>query len=83
MTEYLADESGEFRKGDDGVFSGEKCIFMAPSARLVSELMEQLFSFKNENRREVYSLITSVVSYCEFVFIHLILSSKTVSESLV
>ena len=25
MTKYLVDESGEFRKGEEGVFSGDKC----------------------------------------------------------
>ena len=34
MTKYLVDESGEFRKGEEGVFSGDKCIFMAPPAAM-------------------------------------------------
>ena len=70
MTKYLVDESGEFRKGEEGVFSGDKCIFMAPPARLVPELMEQLFSFMNEQRNEVHPLIMSAVFHYEFVFIH-------------
>ena len=70
MTKYLVDESGEFRKGEEGVFSGDKCIFMAPPARLVPELMEQLFSFMNEQREEVHPLIMSAVFHYEFVFIH-------------
>lgn len=70
MTKYLVDESGEFRKGEEGVFSGNKCIFMAPPARLVPELMEQLFSFMNDQRGEVHPLIMSAVFHYEFVFIH-------------
>lgn len=70
MTKYLVDESGEFRKGEEGVFSGDKCIFMAPPASLVPELMEQLFSFMNEQREEVHPLIMSAVFHYEFVFIH-------------
>ncbi len=70
MTKYLVDESGEFRKGEEGVFNGDKCIFMAPPARLVPELMEQLFSFMNEQRNEVHPLIMSAVFHYEFVFIH-------------
>lgn len=70
MTKYLVDESGEFRKGEEGVFSGDRCIFMAPPARLVPELMEQLFSFMNDKRGEVHPLIMSAVFHYEFVFIH-------------
>lgn len=70
MTKYLVDESGEFRKGEEGVFNGDRCIFMAPPARLVPELMEQLFSFMNEQRKEVHPLIMSAVFHYEFVFIH-------------
>lgn len=70
MTKYLVDESGKFRKGEEGVFSGDKCIFMAPPARLVPELMDQLFSFMNEQRKEVHPLIMSAVFHYEFVFIH-------------
>ncbi len=70
MTKYLVDESGEFRKGEEGVFSGDKCIFMAPPASLVPELMEQLFSFMNEQREEVHPLIMSAIFHYEFVFIH-------------
>lgn len=70
MAKYLVDESGEFRKGEEGVFSGDRCIFMAPPASLVPELMEQLFSFMNEQRKEVHPLIMSAVFHYEFVFIH-------------
>ena len=43
MTKYLVSEAGEFRNGEEGVFNGDKCIFMAPPARMVPELMANLF----------------------------------------
>ena len=70
MTESLADESGEFRKGDDGVFSGEKCIFMAPSARLVSELMEQLSLLRmriGEKCIRLLHLLYLIVNLCLYI----------------
>ncbi len=70
MTKYLVDESGEFRKGEEGVFSGDKCIFMAPPARMVPELMENLFDWLSRSKDEVHPLIMSAVFHCEFVFIH-------------
>ena len=45
MTRYLVDEAGEFRSSEEGVFSGERCIFMAPPARLVPHLMSDLFEW--------------------------------------
>ncbi|WP_434310712.1 Fic family protein [Hominifimenecus sp. rT4P-3] len=33
MTKYVVEESGDFRLGEEGVFNGEPCIFMAPPAR--------------------------------------------------
>ncbi|MBR5271319.1 MAG: Fic family protein [Clostridia bacterium] len=70
MTKYLVDESGEFRKGEEGVFNGEKCIFMAPPARMVPELMQKLFNWLCKNKDEVHPLIMSAVFHYEFVFIH-------------
>ena len=45
MTKYTVEESGDFRKGEEGVFDGDKCIFMAPPARMVPELMSDLFGW--------------------------------------
>ena len=70
MTKYLVDESGEFRKGEEGVFSGDKCIFMAPPARMVPELMTNLFDWLSSSEKEVHPLIMSAVFHYEFVFIH-------------
>ena len=70
MTKYLVNESGEFRKGEEGVFSGDKCIFMAPPAKLVPELMQNLFDWLSRSKVEVHPLIMSSVFHYEFVFIH-------------
>ena len=70
MTKYLVDESGAFRVGEEGVFNGDECIFMAPPARLVPSLMEDLFDWINRSKEEVHPLILSSVFHYEFVFIH-------------
>ena len=70
MTKFLVDESGKFRKGEEGVFNGDECIFMAPPAKFVPELMDNLFSWLNDNKGEVHPLIMSAVFHYEFVFIH-------------
>lgn len=70
MTKYLVDISGEFRLGEEGVFDGDKCIFMAPPARLVSEQMENLFTWMKKSKDIVHPLILAAVFHYEFVFIH-------------
>ena len=70
MTKDLIAESGTYRHGEEGVFNGEQCIFMAPPARLVPSLMEDLFSWMGGNRSRVHPLILSSVFHYEFVFIH-------------
>lgn len=70
MTKYVIEESGEFRRGEEGVFNGNQCIFMAPPARFVPRLMNELFLWLNETRNSVHPLILSSVFHYEFVFIH-------------
>ena len=70
MTKYLVSESGVFRSGEEGVFNGEECIFMAPPAQLVPELMKQLFDWMNREKGNIHPLILSAVFHYEFVFIH-------------
>ena len=70
MTKYLLEESGCFRHGEEGVFNGEECIFMAPPARLVPQLMTRLFDWMEKAHTEVHPLILSSVFHYEFVFIH-------------
>lgn len=70
MTKYLVDESGKFRSGEEGVFSGDECVFMAPPAKLVPKLMENLFDWMKVSQKDVHPLILSSVFHYEFVFIH-------------
>lgn len=70
MTKGLVSESGEFRKGGEGVFKGDRCIFIAPPADIVPTLMQQLFDWMKANKDLVHPLIMSCVFHYEFVFIH-------------
>ena len=70
MTRYLINESGDFRHGEEGVFNGEQCIFMAPPAHLVPGLMKDLFNWMNESRTTIHPLILASIFHYEFVFIH-------------
>ena len=70
MTRYTVEESGTFRRGEEGVFSGGKCIFMAPPARLVPGLMDDLFGWMKRECNEVHPLILAAIFHYEFVFIH-------------
>lgn len=70
MTKYLVEESGVFRSGEEGVFRGEDCIFMAPPARLVPTLMTDLFDWMKQAKETVHPLILSAIFHYEFVFIH-------------
>lgn len=70
MTKYLVEESGEFRLGEEGVFNGDQCIFMAPPARFVPQLMEELFDWMKKAQGTVHPLILGCVFHYEFVFIH-------------
>lgn len=70
MTKYVVEEAGKFRSGEEGVFNGNQCIFMAPPARLVPDLMESLFSWMRISQAQVHPLILSAIFHYEFVFIH-------------
>ena len=70
MTFLTVDESGEFRKGNEGVFDGDKCIFMAPKPEFVDSLMNQLFNWIKKSKEKVHPLILSSIFHYEFVFIH-------------
>jgi len=70
LTFLTVDESGEFRKGNEGVFDGDKCIFMCPPPERVNDLINQLFTWMKDNRDKVHPLILSSIFHYEFVFIH-------------
>lgn len=70
MTFLTVQESGEFRSGSEGVFDGDKCIFMCPPADRVNLLMNDLFGWMKENKNIIHPLILSSIFHYEFVFIH-------------
>lgn len=71
ITTYLTvQESGAFRSGNEGVFRGDRCIFMAPPPNLVPGQMDALFSWMKYASATVHPLLLSSVFHYEFVFIH-------------
>ncbi len=70
MTKYIVEDAGDFRYGEEGVFNGEQCIFMAPPAKYVSQLMEDLFDWMRQMHGEIHPLIMGAIFHYEFVFIH-------------
>ena len=70
MTRYIVEESGDFRRGEEGVFNGEQCIFMAPPAQYVPQLMNELFGWMKKEKDQMHPLVLSSVFHYEFVFIH-------------
>ena len=61
MTDKIVDESGIFRSGNEGVFNGDRCIFVAPPPDLVPKLMHDLFDWMKTNRDSLHALILSSV----------------------
>ena len=70
MTFLIENDAGEFRNHGEGVFDGDKCIFMAPPENMVPILMENLFTWMKKAKNTVNPLILSSIFHYEFVFIH-------------
>ena len=70
MMDLTVNDAGSFRTHNEGVFNGDKCIFIAPPPQLVPEQMEALFTWMNKERDTLHPLILSSVFHYEFVFIH-------------
>ena len=70
MTAALVQQSGMFRTHNEGVFSGGRCIFMAPPPQFVPDHMASLFAWMSASKGRVHPLILSSVFHYEFVFIH-------------
>lgn len=68
MMESLVDDAGKFRLGQEGVYDGDKVIFMAPPAERVPTLMHDLFDYLKHHDENI--LIKSSVFHYEFEFIH-------------
>ena len=70
MTKGLIKESGSFRQGEEGVFDGNKVVFVAPPPHQVPTLMKELFSWMRQVQKDLHPLILSSVFHYEAVFIH-------------
>jgi len=71
ITYLLVDESGTFRKGNEGVFDESgNCIHVCPPPEQVNILIEQLFDWMKKSKDEIHPLILSSIFHYEFVFIH-------------
>ncbi len=70
MTYLTLDESGVYRSSGEGVFDGDKCIFMAPPQDRVPILMDDLFNFMKREKDNINPLILSSIFHYEFIFIH-------------
>ena len=70
MTFLTIEESGKFRSGNEGVFDGNNCIFVAPKPEMVNSLIENLFNWMIKENDNINPLILSSIFHYEFVFIH-------------
>lgn len=70
MTYLTIEEAGSFRTSAEGVFDGERCIFIAPPYEKVNSLMKDLFDFMKREQKNINPLLLSSIFHYEFVFIH-------------
>ena len=71
MTYLTVEGAGQFRNGNEGVFDEKgNCIHVCPKPDKVNDLMEQLFNWMKQSKKELHPLILSSVFHYEFVFIH-------------
>ena len=71
MTFLIDEESGKFRKGNEGVFDEKgNCVHICPPPTQVDDLMNRLFSWMKEGKDYLNPLILSSVFHYEYVFIH-------------
>ncbi len=68
MMQGLVDDAGKFRNRGEGVFDGDKVIFVAPPKEKVPYLISNLFEYLNDVDENI--LIKSCVFHYEFEFIH-------------
>ena len=69
LTNLTIEDNGKYRNHAEGVFNGDKVIFIAPPADMVPQLMNDLFYWLNADK-DVPMLIKSCVFHYEMVFIH-------------
>jgi Fic family protein len=65
----LASDAGRYRRGNVGVLAGSRVTHVAPQAKRVRALMDDLFAFIASDR-ETPALVTACVFHYELEFIH-------------
>jgi Fic family protein len=68
MTMGLVAESGKFRAGNVGVFSGKKIVHLGANPEFVPKLVKELFAWAKNS--DTHPLIKSSVMHFEIEFIH-------------
>lgn len=68
LMEGLVKENGKFRSTNVGIFQGNNLSHMAPSAKMVPQLIENLFNFLNTS--DLPWLMKSCIFHYEFEYIH-------------
>lgn len=68
MMQGIMPDAGKFRNCNEGVFSGSKCIHLAPPPNRVPALMDDLFNWLKNSKDHL--LVRSCVFHYEFEFIH-------------
>lgn len=68
MMKGLALDAGQFRNCNEAVFSGSKCVHLAPPPNRVPDLMKDLFDWLKNSKEHL--LVRSCVFHYEFEFIH-------------
>jgi Fic family protein len=69
MMKGLIVDCGSLRSGNIGVFAGSTVVHMAPAAKMVPKLMENLFTFINSHL-DLPWLIKACIFHYELEFIH-------------
>jgi len=72
MTHGIVEESGVFRRGDEGMFSGNKCIFIAPPPERVYGLIKDLFSWMKKMKQRYIRLSWrrySIMKLCLYILL--------------
>jgi Fic family protein len=68
MTADLVSESGQFRSGNVGVFSGKEIVHLGAKPEFVPNLIKDLFAWAEKS--SIHQLIKSSVIHFEIEFIH-------------
>ena len=69
LMQGLVDENGHFRTSGVGILKGTEVVHVAPPAKKVPDLMQDLFDFINQDQ-DISWILKSCIFHFEFEFIH-------------